>query len=134
MSFSGDLKKFRLKIEGQDDEIVRGVELALFSAVIDDTPVDMGRLKGNWMGSFGSPAQGTLETDDPNGSATKDKMMSLVTGGPKGGRLTYLANNLPYAMAIEYGHSTKKAPQGMVRKNVARFQTLVDEEVKKGRL
>jgi hypothetical protein len=133
VSFSNDLKKFRLKIEKGDDELIQGVEIALFSAVIMDTPVLSGRLRGNWQASFDTPAEGTPDDIDKPGSATINKMSTKVQSQP-GGRLTYLANNLPYAVPIEYGLSTGKAPEGMVRKNVVRFQNIVDREAKKRRI
>lgn len=40
-------------------------------------------------------------------------------------RKSYLTNNLPYAIPIEEGHSTEKAPQGMVRKNVRRINAVM---------
>lgn len=43
-----------------------------------------------------------------------------------------LTNNLPYAERLEYGWSNQ-APQGMVRVNVARFNTLLEEEAAKVR-
>lgn len=132
MSFAGDLKKFSLKIEKGDAELIQGIEIALFSAVIQDTPVLSGRLRGNWQTTFNTPADGVLSTDDPSGGATKSTMINKVQS-EKGGRLTYLANNLPYAIPIEYGLSKGKSPEGMVRKNVVRFQTLVDQEARKHR-
>jgi len=45
------------------------------------------------------------------------------------GQTVYLLNNLPYSVPLEYGHS-KKAPQGMVRMTLARFQQIVDDVVR----
>jgi hypothetical protein len=38
-------------------------------------------------------------------------------------------NNLPYGIALEYGHS-KQAPSGMIRVTLARFQQIVDEAIR----
>ncbi len=38
-------------------------------------------------------------------------------------------NNLPYAIALEYGHSDQ-APGGMVRITQARFQQIVEEAIR----
>jgi hypothetical protein len=44
----------------------------------------------------------------------------------------FLSNSLPYAARIEFdGWSHTKAPQGMVRRNVARFNQLLRENEKK---
>lgn len=129
MSFAGDLSRWRVKVAGLSDDVVRGVEIALFSAVILDTPVDTGRARGNWQATTQTPATDMLERLDPGGSAAIGAMTGLVQS-LRGGRLTWLANNLPYAERLEFGHS-KQAPAGMVRKNVARFQQLVDQQVAK---
>lgn len=127
MSFGNDLSRFRLKVGRAHDDMIRGIELSLFSGVIMDSPVDTGRFRGNWQASIGTPKSGTLDTIDPTGQATSAAAQRFVAT-LKGGRLTWLANNLPYAERLEYGWS-KQAPQGMVRKNVARLQRIVDEQV-----
>lgn len=48
---------------------------------------------------------------------------------PGAGQETLLTNNMPYCLKIESGLSSK-APQGMVHRNVERFQKLVDEQVR----
>lgn len=130
MSFTSDLKKFQVKFSESNDDLIQGVEIALFSAVIMDSPVDTGRLVGNWQATTNNAATGTLENNDPGRQETIGQMTAFVET-LSGGRITYFTNNLPYAVPIEYGHSKGKAPQGMVRRNAARFQQLVNEELKK---
>jgi len=126
MSFASDLNQFRLKVQEQSNEFIQGIEIALFSAVIQDSPVDTGRFRGNWQYSTGAPAAGITGNTDPSGGQTINAMASFVQG-LQGGRITFLVNNLPYAVPLEYGYS-QQAPQGMVRRNVARFQALIQEE------
>ena len=133
MSFERDLKDFELKFTDASNEFVQGTEIALFNAVIMDTPVAIGHLVGNWQTSTKNPASGVLTDPDPGRAATVAKMTSFVES-LKGGRVTFLTNNLPYAMPIEYGHSKIKAPQGMVRRNVTRFQAIVKEQAAEHRL
>ena len=45
------------------------------------------------------------------------------------GAFAYIINNLPYAIPLEFGHSTQ-APGGMVRVTVARFQQIVQEAIR----
>jgi hypothetical protein len=129
VSFTSDLKKFQVSFSEANDEMIQGIEIALFSAVILDSPVDTGRFRGNWQATINTPATGTLTTLDPSGQKTTGQIVTF-TEGLSGGRITYLTNNLPYAQKLEYGYSGQ-APQGMVRRNAARFQQLVDEELKK---
>ena len=125
MSFSGDLSAFRVNTGAMHERMVRGTEIQLFSAVIMDTPVDTGRLRGNWQISLDTPKTGVTDIDDKSGALTVASVVSF-TATLKGGRLTYLANNLPYAERIEYGWSKVKAPEGMVRRNVARFNRILE--------
>jgi hypothetical protein len=53
----------------------------------------------------------------------------VTLNGVKCGPPIYIVNNLPYAIPLEYGHSSQ-APQGMVRLAAIEFQQLVDEAVR----
>lgn len=120
MSFSVQLNRFHKKSLTQCEDASREIQLRLFRAVVLDTPVLEGTLRGNWQFTKGRPASGTVEsTDNP---------MAEIEAGLSSFRLgdtTYLTNNLPYAYPIEfYGWSHTKAPRGMVRKNVLRLNRL----------
>lgn len=132
MSFAGDLKDFELKFSDASDDFVQGVEVSLFNAVILDSPVDTGRFRGNWQTTTANPATGIAGGIDPTGAATIAAMTAFVES-LKGGRVTFLTNNLPYAQRLEYGYSGQ-APEGMVRKNVARFQSIIKEQSGKHKL
>lgn len=127
MSFSKQLGKFGNKATGNYEQLVRGTKLKLFTAAVNDTPVDTGRLRGNWQASLDSPALHTIEGAKSDAEVLKQIEDNLGDAG----QTSYLTNNLPYAIPIEYGHSKVKAPAGMVRRNVARFQRLVKEELQK---
>lgn len=103
----------------------RGVTIKLFNAVIQDTPVDEGRARANWRVSEGDPELKEIDRADKTGEVSKGEVLTLVTKS-EGNKPVFLANNLPYAEPLENGHSGQ-APQGMVRKNVARFQSLVNQ-------
>ena len=87
-----------------------------------------GRFRGNWQFSVGAPADGVLDNVDPSGRMTiallRGQVESLTAG-----QIAYIVNNLPYAIPLEYGHSTQ-APGGMVRITVARFQQIVEEAIR----
>ena len=118
--FGAQVGKFARNFEEQADKKVRAITFALFREVIRRTPVDKGRLKGNWQCTISSPAFGTVEIDDKSGSKTIAQMAANMGGL---GSTTYLTNNLPYAHRIEYdGWSHTKAPAGMVRVSFARIQ------------
>lgn len=132
MSFSVDLRRFSQKAKDSLDRTRRIVIIKLFSAIIKDTPVLTGRLRGNWQTTINSPATGVIGIRD---EVTTIAEVQRIAAQSKGSDVVILRNNLPYAYRIEFdGWSKVKAPQGMVRRNVARFQRLLSEAVREGRL
>jgi len=87
-----------------------------------------GRFRGNWQFSVDAPAEGVLDQVDPSGNVTiavlRTQVQSLTAG-----QTAYIVNNLPYGVALEYGHSAQ-APSGMIRVTLARFQQIVDEAIR----
>ncbi|PZW52760.1 hypothetical protein F477_03606 [Pseudomonas sp. URIL14HWK12:I3] len=91
-----------------------------------------GRFRGNWQFSIDSPATDELDRIDPSGSETIAALLSQVQALTIG-QTAYIVNNLPYAIPLEYGHSTQ-APAGMVRVTLANFQRIVDEAIRNNRV
>lgn len=110
------------------EAVVRKSTFGVMREVIEKSPVDTGRFRGNWQPAIGAAPAGTLETVDPSGAATIAKI-EAVAATMDAGDVAYLANNLPYAQRLEDGWS-KQAPQGMVRLSVQRWQPIVDEAVR----
>ena len=131
--FSEMLGQFAGRTKRTLDTTRRAVAIKLFSAVIMDTPVLTGRLRGNWQTSINSPLTEPIERNDLTGAeAIKDVKRMVAQSRPTD--VMYLRNNLPYAYRIEYeGWSKDKAPEGMVRRNVARFHRILDEAVMEAR-
>ncbi|WP_207463556.1 hypothetical protein [Gilliamella apis] len=81
-----------------------------------------GLFRGNWQVSFDIPITNTIDRIDPTG------MEALKEGIEQIGKFTYsvksvyFTNNLPYSVALEFGHSTQ-APNGMVRIAALNAQT-----------
>jgi hypothetical protein len=122
--FTAQIAAFVEKAKGNVDLVVRKVALDMFSRVIQKSPVDTGRFKGNWQVAIGSIPAGTLQLDDKSGTAAMAKVTAAALQ-LEAGQVIYLVNNLPYAQALEYGHS-KQAPNGMVRLTVQEFNSVVD--------
>lgn len=87
-----------------------------------------GRFRGNWMFSIGSPDESTTEEVDPSGRKSTARIVSGAIEF-QAGDVAYITNSLPYAIPLEFGHSTQ-APGGMVRITVARFQQIVLEAIR----
>ena len=125
MSFESQLNAFVSGTEKKVERTVRAVKLELFRSVILDTPVDTGRARGNWQATLNSPATEEIENES----------MSVALAGVaanlgKINDVSFLANNLPYIEELEDG-SSKQAPAGMVRRNMARVQRLINEQAAK---
>lgn len=132
MSFSSDLRRSNQRTREGLERTRRIVILKLFSAVIKDTPVLSGRLRGNWQTTINSPATGVIGIRDEAAAVAEVQHMAAQSNGSD---VVILRNNLPYAYRIEFdGWSRAKAPQGMMRRNVARFQRLLSEAVRESRL
>lgn len=119
MSFALDLKKFAEKAGANAEQVVRRATLEVARGVVMRTPVDTGRARSNWQFGDGEVPSGTLDETDPQGSATLTKLSAAIMQSRVGG-VTYVANNLPYALRLEYGWS-QQAPSGMVRNTLAEF-------------
>lgn len=125
MSFTKDIDRFAKRTGRKVQYVRRAVTLKLFGSVVLDTPVLSGRLRGNWRISEGVPKTAPLDRKDKGGQIVMAEIQS-ATMASNGDQSLYLTNNLPYAARIEYdGWSHTKAPEGMVRKNVVRFQGLI---------
>jgi len=130
MSFTLDLSKFANLTESKMKQVITKTGIDLGQSIISDTPVDSGRLKGNWQPDINAYDETTTETTDKSGGATLARVATRFNGYKTGDTLT-LSNNLPYAYHIEFlGHSKIKAPKGMVRLNVLKFQQFVNKNAR----
>jgi len=129
MSFAVDLGAFARNAQGAVLKRRNGIALKLFAAVIRDTPVLTGHLRANWVCSKVDPLLGAIAGTDKGGATTIAKMSNTVLSSADASETLWLSNNLPYAYRIEFeGWSHTKSPDGMVHKNVARFQSIVNAQ------
>jgi len=126
MSFASDVAKFAKLTGTSIDETGRAIVLELFGSVIKDTPVDTGRARGNWQTSIGSPAGGEVGRLGEQAALAEVSQQTAAFGA---GKVIYLANNLPYIYRLEFLGWSNQSPDGFVRKNVARIQSIVRESV-----
>lgn len=133
MNFSlGNLNPWKKKAIEQVTRDRREIILRLFRAVVFDTPVLEGTLRGNWQCSMLSPITGPISKRVGNQVMAE---IQSVLNGSKLEDTIYLRNNMPYAYGIEYyGWSKVKAPQGMVRKNIMRLDRIAASVARSSRL
>lgn len=125
MSFSIDINKWIKKANGNTELVVRKIGLELFVKVVQKSPVDTGRFRGNWIMSINAPNSSVDEnrTDkQPYGSPPSSTIYVQADNTVRTWKLNdsaiYLANNLPYGYRLEFEGYSKQAPQGMARISV----------------
>ena len=124
-SWERDMRRLRGLTEEKMTKVYRIAVMETTKDIIMDTPVDEGRLRGNWQVGVNYQPSSQLEMLDRTGMATIGRITAIITLLQYDQKLVF-CNNLPYAIPIEYGHSREKAPQGMVRRNIANWDARVD--------
>lgn len=138
-AFLANVTKFVEKAKGNIDLVVRKIVFDMGTAIIMRTPVDTGRLIGNWQFTQDVIPEGELSI----GSDPQGRLVGAVEGFTAG-HIHYIINNLPYAAVIEYGLYPNppkkgtgktaggfsiKAPAGMVRVTVVEYQKFISEAI-----
>ena len=132
---------FALEIEQFANEAMSAIENTrrifignLCVRIIDRTPVLSGHLKGNWQASIDSTETDEVPRKSKDGGFVKQLVLDMLAK-LKGDETFYFSNNAPYVLVIEYeGHSSVKAPEGMVRISLAEVGTLINEAIREGGL
>jgi hypothetical protein len=84
-----------------------------------------GQFRGNWqLGVDQKPTGALFGAIDPTGEATVGRNIGLIPVMASRHKF-YLVNNLPYAMALEEGHSTQSPPHAMVYRVKREFNGIV---------
>ena len=129
MSFKGDTQKFKKKAMKAATLVIRGTALDLSASIIRRTPVQTGRLRGNWQTELNSLASGEVTTT-PAAAIARNKG---AIGKAKIADSIYLVNNLPYAPVVERGNWSKQAPAGMVRVTINAFKRIVQKNARRAK-
>jgi len=122
--FSIDLTRWGTSLEKeQAPNFIRKIALELLKKVTMKSPVDTGRFRANWMVGIGGADETTTE------NTVNDAMMrgSIVLTGYKTLKQIHISNNLPYAAALEHGHS-QQAPLGVAEISVAEIEAHFNEQ------
>ena len=129
MSFSADIARYAKKVGLETDEAVVAVCSRLTTLVIEKTPVDSGRARGNYYASIDSYSSATSD------SRTESEAVAdgLSKARQASGKIFTLTNNLPYILKLEYGlysgngprtinGFSTQAPAGMARTSIAELK------------
>lgn len=137
MAFEADIMKFAVETKQNIDSAVREIVLTLGAEVDKRSPIGNrelwasniyrasrglaplpegyvgGHFRANNQYGFGAKPSGEITGEDPSGKTTMNTLQAKIALAPAAG-VHYIANNVPYAVALENGHS-KQAPQGIYR-------------------
>lgn len=135
-SFSADLKRFAEATKRNLNDAVRGVVLELGTRIVQRSPVDTGRFRGQWQIAAGGPDIRTNEPFDkqalgsPPSAATFARWQGEVNAATIGSTF-YITNSLPYARKLEYEGWSSQAPAGMVRVTVVEYGQIIQQVINK---
>lgn len=137
MSFTLDISKFVAKAKGNTGKVVRQVVIDLGTGIIKENPVGDanywiskpppgyvgGGSRANWQYGNNVMPSGTIDAVDPSGTKTIAALTDGVLSSEPAA-IHWVANGLPYIVRLEDGWSKRQAPNGMVKKTIARFQAI----------
>lgn len=126
----------------ETENIIKKSVFDLTSAIIQGSPTDTGRFRGNWQVSFNTPIDSELSNLDKSGNATISKIGTQINSN-KVPLVYWINNNLPYGNSLEYGLYPKnsktgktingfsiQAPMGFVRLNIIRFNKFLKDNIR----
>ena len=112
MSWKNKPNNFALQVLADGDSHLRKVSAEMLQQVIIGSPVDTGAFRGNHRISVNSEDSAyDVSSADKGGNTTQEQGNQKILQA-KLGDTVYVQNNLPYAVALENGHSEQK-PNGV---------------------
>lgn len=108
--FGKEMRAIAKRMNRRVEDVAAEVLIDTFTSIIERTPVDTGRLQGEWQTTVQNPA--SSQTGQRPQAAAVIELVSTIDDPD----LYFFSNNMPYAARIEFdGWSHTKAPEGMVR-------------------
>lgn len=133
-SFSLSLQAFVNQTGRNAETVLREATLAMLGGILETSPVDTGRFRGNWNVGIENPDRTVTDKNYPGGTpaargaaAAAEALTrgQAVLAGFVSGEQIWLSNNLPYSIELEYGHS-KQAPSGIVRLAIREYKRYLE--------
>lgn len=133
--FHGNVDKWIDQVENGLNDVLLIFGEKVHGALVDGSPVDTGRFRGNMQITANKPPLFALNQYDKDGEKTKAEgkrvLYALLHGGGAV-RSLYFSNMLIYANALEYGHS-KQAPAGVFGIVAVKLRTYMVQAIKEAR-
>lgn len=121
--FRRDYAAIIKKAGARAEMVVRSSASALGGSLVQRSPVDTGRFKGNWQFGVGGINPEISSSPDISGTGSTWRINAGLQTW-RAGQTIYITNSLPYAYRLEHGWS-QQAPAGMVRLTILEFQSQV---------
>lgn len=131
--FIAEMKSFQDKILPETFvAFQKWVALEVYKRIMQKTPVDEGILRGSWTISVGQQdkTEANRKTSANQGDSMAPDELAFFTSGVAQmnnleiGQIVWINNAMPYVLRIEFdGHSSVKAPNGMVRLSIQEVKT-----------
>jgi hypothetical protein len=135
LASNSQFQKMKRRINERALLIAQESYTQMSSNVITASPVLSGLFRNNWFSGINAPNTSTTKATakkafgEKGGARFNDFLQ--ITGKMKYGDTLFLTNSLPYARALEYGHSKRMAPHGMVRLSAAEWPYVVANVARK---
>jgi hypothetical protein len=110
-------------VDAKLDRLGRAVAFETIGRLMDATPVDIGRARGNWNLSRGAEDVST-DPDRRAPAALAQAQARVASVRMSQGDKVYLTNGLPYIGKLNDGHS-RQAPAAFIQLVVQRMQSFV---------
>lgn len=117
------------KAKRKKKKVTQEIVKEIFLNVVNSSPVQTGRFKGNWFPSTHTSSLRTIEEFDLTGFGSISRIENFSKTISPGDKF-FLTNNLPYGIFLERG-SSKKAPYGMVALTVMAAPVIAKRVVKR---
>ena len=88
------------------------VVLEALARIVQKTPVDTGRARGNWQVGIGQPITTETDAKEKSGAGTLNRGVTALASLPPFA-VVFISNNVQYIEYLENGTS-KQAPKGMI--------------------
>lgn len=118
MTWTNPPSNFKKTVRGDLNKTAVRVGLKILRILTVISPVNTGRFKANWIVGIKTRLTSTSEDTDKGGGPTLAKGSAKMKGKKLGDNI-YITNNLPYAKALNDGHSTQ-APANFVQSAIRR--------------
>ncbi|RKY09814.1 MAG: HK97 gp10 family phage protein [Planctomycetota bacterium] len=120
--FNKEVGAFAATVPEKVSQLQAAIALEALKRIVEKTPVDTARARGNWQTTIGTPASEVLDETDMDGMATVQKGAAAIAELPPY-QVVWISNNLDYIEFLEDG-SSQQSPAGMVATTVEELRQM----------